>query len=702
MNLNRREFVKLAGLVALGGMLLAARGSAEEMTMRGETRLPLRLTPDEMFGSITKEEGEAPIPGATWYVVDKQESGLTYRFPAGTLAKASYLTADLLLDGDTMVVFAIALQEGEKGPRFGMGFSLLNQCQARMRVPLEAVDQNRWRYEREGAWLKPMCWGDRVDLGKVDRLVIAVSRKTDSPARFCLTPITVTAEAPERIIAPILPKGPLLDELGQSTLREWPGKSKTGREVTDRLNEQVAQAPRNRWPDSFSRWGGWKERKVEATGFFRTHHDGQRWWLVDPEGYLFWSTGPDCVSVNECTGAYGGLEKALSWMPEPEGEFSEIYAWRRSDARAINYLTANLIRAFGPEWHERWAQITLGQLKRLGFNTVANWSDWEIARGAGFPYVRPLDSGFSGVPHIFRDFPDVYHPDWPKEAARFAEQSRETRDDPALIGYFLMNEPTWGFTDELPAAGMLYNTPSCETRKTLAEFLRKRYQSDAGLASAWGEGVTFASVAEGAWDRPFTDHARADLEAFSTVMVDKLFRTLSEACHAVDPNHLNLGARYGGVPPEWALKGMDCFDVFSFNCYEERVNRKAAGISAALKKPILIGEWHFGALDVGLPASGLGRVEDQEARGQAYRIYLEDAAAQPWCVGAHWFTLYDQSAIGRFDGECYNIGFLDVCNRPYEEIGAAARLSHERLYGVASGEEAPYDQEPKYLTKLFL
>ena len=125
-------------------------------------------------------------------------------------------------------------------------------------------------------------------------------------------------------------------------------------------------------------------------------------------------------------------------------------------------------------------------------------------------------------------------------------------------------------------------------------------------------------------------------------------------------------------------------------------------MSERVKAPVMIGEWHFGALDVGLPASGIGHVRDQAARGQAYRIYLEDAAAKPWCVGVHWFTLYDESALGRFDGENWNIGFLDVCNRPYEELCKAARASHERMYEVAMGRVEPYDEEPEYLPMLFL
>ena len=78
-------------------------------------------------------------------------------------------------------------------------------------------------------------------------------------------------------------------------------------------------------------------------------------------------------------------------------------------------------------------------------------------------------------------------------------------------------------------------------------------------------------VEEGEWRRPLTPRAEADLAAFSEIMVDKFFCALSGACRAVDPNHLNLGVRYQGVPPAWAVEGMRSFDVFSLNCYEPRV-----------------------------------------------------------------------------------------------------------------------------------
>jgi hypothetical protein len=661
----------------------------------------LTLEPDYLLGTLTPEEAEAPIEGATWYTAEAPGDGLVYTFPVGALADADYLVADMLLDGVHVTSFTLFLQEGEDGPVFGLNFGLLNQVSARMRAPLEAVNQNRWRYPREGAWLKPRCRDERVDLRRVDRMRIEVERKSAAPARFCLTPVAVVAGEPPQLDALVLPQGPLLDELGQSTIHRWPARSESAAEVTARLEAQLEAAPQQAWPEDFSRWGGWTARAFEGTGFFRTHFDGDRWWLVDPDGYAFWSAGLDCVRFGITT-AYQGLDAALTWLPDDQGPYAAAY--RHREVKAFDYLQANVIRAFGPEAaFDRWAEIVLAQMRQIGFNTVANWSDWEIARDAGFPYVRPLGGRNLPLPTVYRDFPDVFHPDYERVKAEFAEQLRDTVDDPAFIGYFLMNEPSWGFAEETPAAGMLFNTPACYTRRALADFLRDRYESDRALAAAWGIETTFDAVAGGPWAARLGETAQADLADFSAIMVERYFGGLSAACREVDPNHLNLGIRYYKVPPAWCLQGMRSFDVFSMNCYKRRLPAEdMALVNQMLDRPIMIGEWHFGALDVGLPASGIGHVPDQAARGQAYRVYLEDAAAKPWCVGVHYFTLYDQSALGRFDGECYNIGFFDVCNRPYAPLAEAARASHERLYALATGKVAPYDDAPEYLPLLFL
>jgi hypothetical protein len=665
------------------------------------------------LASVARAEGTSlPTPTILGKLIREGDSctgsergdGLEWRFPAGTLAAQKYVWTDGLLDGNQLVVWAIHLHEQEPSKRrFRLSFGALNQCGFRVRLPLSAVDQSRWLIDREGAYLKPLVAGDRVNLEKVDRMTLTIQAKGPGKIRWTMAPFTITKDDVPRLTDPQLPKGKLLDELGQSTLHDWPGKTKSASEMKKRVAAQFSDAQKQQWPKDFTRWGGWKSKKLgEATGFFRVQTDGGRWWLVDPDGHAFWSNGPDCVRV-DTDARYDGLETALSWMPDADGEFRDMYVTNLGGGpgrKTINYLAANMIRTFGPDgWRDKWAKIAMSELKRLRFNTVGNWSEWEFAQKAKFPYVRPMTFRANRSGMIYRDFPDVYHAQFRADTDEYAAELKTSAKDPAFIGYFLMNEPVWGFSSELPAVGMLYNTAECATRGELTKMLRAKYDGDSALQLAWkAPGVTFDQVARGKWKGTFTPEAIADLRSFSTRMVDDYFSTLSKACRNVDPNHLNLGMRWQGIPPDWAVDGMKHFDVYSLNNYRTKMPRETtAKINGLLKMPTLIGEWHFGALDVGLPASGLVHVKNQADRGRAYRVYLEDAAANPNCVGAHWFTLYDESALGRFDGENWNIGFLDVCNRTYDELGSAALQSHERLYRVAAGEVKPYDLAPEYL-----
>jgi hypothetical protein len=695
---TRRDFIKYNSLIAAGPLLY---GCAPQTEINLSSQNNLLLSSNRMSGSLKEALGPDVIKGASWYTANSVGDGLEFNFPKGQLAKSHYLISDLLYDGKDLVVFLVTLQEGENGAAFTLRFGLIAQCSARMRIPLSLVDMNRWRINRQGAWLKPTCGGSRVDLKKVDRMTFKIYRKNEKPVRWCMTPIAAVKEKVATITEPILPKGKLLDELGQSTLHNWPGKSKSVQQVTERLQSQLTNAPLEKWPDNFSKWGGWKEKRFEANGFFQKHFDGDRWWLVDPDGYAFWSVGLNCVLVG--TGAeVKGLENALTWKPETDGPYAEMYRINK-DRFTINYLTGNLIRAFGKSWRKKWEDITMAQLQQLGFNTVANWSDWEMARKAKFPYVRPMRFRPRKTKLVYRDFPDVFDPGFKADAMAYAQTLKSTADDPALIGYFMMNEPTWGFSEEIPAVGMLLNSFESATRDELGRFIFKRYRNDKEFAEAWQVNAAIKDVATGKWEHDLNAKAMEDLEAFTEIMVDKFFTTLGDACKQVDKDHMNLGVRYYTVPPKWAVKGMRSFDVFSINCYNNKIpSKELKTIHEKLNMPTMIGEFHFGALDVGLPASGIGHVRTQADRGKAYRIYVEDAAANPYCVGTHWFTLYDQSALGRFDGENYNIGFYDVCNRQHKPLCDAARKSHWGLYKIASNRLRPYRDEPEYLKKLFL
>ena len=47
------------------------------------------------------------------------------------------------------------------------------------------------------------------------------------------------------------------------------------------------------------------------------------------------------------------------------------------------------------------------------------------------------------------------------------------------------------------------------------------------------------------------------------------------------------------------------------------------------------------------------------------------------------------------DGENYNIGLLDITDRPYPEMVKAMQETHKRLYQIHNGELPPCTVKPK-------
>ncbi len=135
--------------------------------------------------------------------------------------------------------------------------------------------------------------------------------------------------------------------------------------------------------------------------------------------------------------------------------------------------------------------------------------------------------------------------------------------------------------------------------------------------------------------------------------------------------------------------------MFSLNIYRYAPPRATLDrVYELTGRPMLIGEFHIGAPERGL-SPGLVQARDQEERAVAYRYYVEQAMSHPAMIGTHWFQWLDQPSTGRNDGENYNIGFVDVADRPYAQLAAAARTTHGRLAAVHRGATPPFDRVPK-------
>jgi len=315
------------------------------------------------------------------------------------------------------------------------------------------------------------------------------------------------------------------------------------------------------------------------------------------------------------------------------------------------------------------------------------------------PYVTSLPRFPKTEKSIFRDFPDVMSPEYAKDALVCAEGLRERRDDPLMIGYFLRNEPSWAFVDNLILADEVLRTgeDSC-CRRELLSFLKQTYGTVGALNGAWD--TEFADWTDlEAPIRKASDLSAAaekDLRAFSRRLLKAYVEIPVKACRAVDPHHMILGMRWAWISDPDLVTGWELFDVFSINCYA--VDPTPAIENAArlgVDLPIMIGEFHFGALDAGPSATGLEGVRTQKDRGLAYRYYCERVAAHPFGVGCHFFQCYDQFALGRFDGENYNIGLLDITSQPYPDMRDAVRRCSRELAGVRTGSVPPTEEKPE-------
>jgi hypothetical protein len=261
-------------------------------------------------------------------------------------------------------------------------------------------------------------------------------------------------------------------------------------------------------------------------------------------------------------------------------------------------------------------------------------------------------------------------------------QRQTTAGDPWCIGYFVDNELSWG--DELSlAVAALASPPDQAAKRVFVEDLQKKYETIQRLNQTW-------DTQHASWDAllqsttpPDAKKASDDLAAFYTKTAERYFQVCREVVQKVDPAGLYLGCRFAWVNDRAVRAAAKYCDVVSFNRYSRSVAdfRLPEGID----KPVVIGEFHFGALDRGMFHTGLVPVANQQQRAEAYKSYVRGALENPWIVGTHWFQYGDQATTGRGDGENYQIGLLDICDTPYPETIQAVR---EVGYGMYRQREA--------------
>jgi len=532
---------------------------------------------------------------------------------------------------------------------------------------------------------------DNLDAKNVTQLTIFVNNP-DADHHFELTGISAGGEhtRPTAWVTDAQPFFPFIDTFGQYRHQDWPGKVHSLAELQERRISEGRELVANPGPSGWDHYGGWASGpQRQATGFFRTEKVRGKWWLVDPEGHLFWSHGVDCVGLPDAT----PIDEREAWFADFPGEqagFSKFLAtgfalkghYADHTVKSFSFGEANLKRKYGDDWRQAYPVTVHQRLRSWGLNTIANWSDASIYRMRRTPYTDNLSS--QGARMIGRStgywgqFPDVFDASFAEALRRgMAGKRNSSANDPWCIGYFSDNEMSWGDETSL-AMGVLQSPPEQAAKHELVNDLQAKYSDIAWLNSVWGTTYTSWAALLDSRTAPDKAKARPDLVAFGSKLAKTYFRTVRAAIKAVAPQQLYLGCRFAWVNDEAARAAGDYCDVVSYNLYRRSIaDFKYPGGD----KPLIVGEFHFGALDRGMFHTGLVPVENQAARAEAYRDFVRGALQHPLVVGTHWFQWQDEPATGRvYDEENYQIGFLDVADTPYAETIAVVREIGRGLY----------------------
>ena len=467
---------------------------------------------------------------------------------------------------------------------------------------------------------------------------------------------------------------PFIDEYGQYKHLDWPEKIHSDKDLKENHKKELAELEKTSAPATWDRFGGWADGpKYEATGsFYPVKHDG-KWYLVDPDGNLFWSLGIDVLQAHTDATQGKGHERWFTHKVPADG--------------SLPFTHWNLQKKYGrTDYEKEFYDVMVKRLNAWGINTIGNWSKTDVMILGRKPYTMQLSDFARGFPRFRKSnvkFYDVFDPEFEekmgnilRDRAEVDEITRKSINDPMCIGYFIDNELR--FNDIMKA--VFGAEPDQPAKQAFIADLKEKYGTIEKLNKAWG--TDFADWEKLAENRsmPKGRGYRADSDAFYAKFVDRYFRICREGIKKTAPHRLYLGCRFVGFrnPGDvWEATTKYC-DVSSVNSYANSIANTNRGDFRG--RPIIVGEFHFGTYDRGMFSNSLMPQYSQEDRAVSYKRYMQGALVHPNYVGAHYFQFRDQPLTGRYDGEGYQIGFVDVADTPYPEMTKAAREVGENMY----------------------
>lgn len=372
-----------------------------------------------------------------------------------------------------------------------------------------------------------------------------------------------------------------------------------------------------------------------------------------------------------------------SWLIAPDGQpfFSLAVSVLTQGGERISYDPENPSYAAWQHYDSpiAWADATLRRLKAWHFTSIGGWADFKTLRQSSEQslYLMP-------VLHIGSTAGAPWWDMWdPKNIARMEQIARDKilplRDDPRVLGYYSDNElgwwnaTLWKMTFE--------HAPSSGQRKRLIQLLRDSYKTWDDLlrdfepqnAESWRQLERRGKLLL----KPGGQGIHV-MRRFLALMADRYYQLMRDTIRKYDTRALFLGDRYQSFYyPEVAQAAGRYVDAVSSNLNAQWndgtfLRFYLDTLHGLTGKPILISEIYMAAMENrsrNRNNSGIYPVVTTQAeRVEGLRTTLTHLARVPYVLGIEWFQFFDEPTHGRFDGENYNFGLVDIHDQPYAEL----------------------------------
>lgn len=485
----------------------------------------------------------------------------------------------------------------------------------------------------------------------------------------------------------------IVDKYGQIRASSFAGKINNDNEwiqasISDQQFFDQLSVPTGK--DVYGGLAGSKDLyQLDETGYFHIDTLNGKSVMVNPLGNLYFNLAINGTGyVDETYTVVNGRESVYEWLPSKTGDFKTAY----DGSGNISFYIANLIRQSGQPFNQaQYSADSVDLVQKLGFTGLGAWSN-----ATGMPYVSwlPMPNLKIGDSGLF----DIFHPDMLSQMDDKFKSLINNQNDHQLIGYMFGNElPYNKLKSAVPAA-----SSSTGSKLKLVEMLELKYGSIEDFNNAWG--LDYESF-DGLKNNSFavkTEIATRDMDDFTKIYLDELYKQIAFYSKKYDPVHLVMGDRWLAnvmndsklreYLSEYAGRYMDVL-TYNYYTYDLNLDMLEHLYELAGHTPFILTEFHYGDPTTGLTFAAR-MAEDEYEKGLMYRNYVEKAAASGFIVGVNWFAYLDQAPTGRWfqglNGEAGAIGLLNVANRPYQDFLQSVSNTNAIIYDLLLGEREPY------------